>query len=238
MPGCPGVVPVHMSQKSRSVCRQTRLLMGLAILVLGVALACAAAAPEAMPAPAVTDVPPMAVPTFTAVPDTPTAPPPAPTLIPTGAPVSPTPKGESLIQLEDPLDEPEFYCVDVVGFRDSLKLDRALQAHTCKPGAEDELFSFNQPSSGQIYMAAYDLCVEAGEGRLYLKPYSQGARQRFTHEAGGSIRPEGTDLCLAVEEGSGQQAGGRRHIRRDLLLAPCAGAEPGRSRWLLPGRRP
>ena len=208
MPGCPGVVPVHMSQKSRSVCRQTRLLMGLAILVLGVALACAAAAPEAPPAPAVTDVPPMAVPTFTAVPDTPTAPPPAPTLIPTGAPVGPTPTGESLIQLEDPLDEPEFYCVDVVGFRDSLKLDRALQAHTCKPGAEDELFSLNQPSSGQIYMAAYDLCVEAGEGRLYLKPCSPGSAAAL-HPRGRRLHPPGGNRPLPGG-GRGERPAGRR----------------------------
>ena len=37
-----------------------------------------------------------------------------------------------LIRLQDPLDEPEYYCVDVPGAGSSLNLQGALQAHTCK----------------------------------------------------------------------------------------------------------
>lgn len=59
----------------------------------------------------------------------------------------------SLIQLVDPLDEPEFYCVDVPGFQDNLRTDRPLQAHTCKPGAADELFVANQPGDGAVFDA-------------------------------------------------------------------------------------
>jgi len=52
-----------------------------------------------------------------------------------------------LIQLQNPLDEPEFYCVDVPGAGLSLNLQSALQAHTCKlTAAEDETFTFNYPS--------------------------------------------------------------------------------------------
>ena len=61
-----------------------------------------------------------------------------------------------LIQLQNPLDEPEFYCVDVPGAGLSLNLQSALQAHTCKlTAAEDETFTFNYPSVGQIYMEAF-----------------------------------------------------------------------------------
>ena len=83
---------------------------------------------------------------------------------------STSPEHDTLLQLIDPLDEPEFYCVDVPGFRDSLQTDRPLQAHTCKPGADDELFLFNRPADGQISMPAYDLCMEA-EGDLVLYPF-------------------------------------------------------------------
>lgn len=76
--------------------------------------------------------------------------------------------------LEDPLDEPEFYCVDVAGFGANLNLNGPLQAHICKP----------------------------------------------------------------VAGGEGQPAGGRSHLRRDLLLAPCADVAPSLSRWVFPGLSP
>jgi len=80
------------------------------------------------------------------------------------------------IRLIDPLDEPEYYCVDVPGAGRGVRLESALQAHTCKPiaTAADELFTRNHPNDGQIYMEAYDLCVEAegmhgiSESNLYF----------------------------------------------------------------------
>ena len=144
----------------------------------------------------------------------------------------------SLIQLADPLDEPEFYCVDVPGFRDSLRTDRPLQAHTCKPGADDELFVFNRPAAGQLYMEIYDLCVEAEGDLAYTRNCTAAAAQRFTHTPNGEIRTETGDMCLAVASGSGEPAGGQSHVRRNLRLMPCAEVEPSRSRWLFPGTTP
>ncbi len=48
----------------------------------------------------------------------------------------------ALLRTVAPLDEPRGYCVDIAGFRESLRLDDPLQAHTCKYGAphEDQLF--------------------------------------------------------------------------------------------------
>ena len=45
----------------------------------------------------------------------------------------------------------------------AVRLNSPLQAHTWKRlGTDaDELFAFNQPADGQIYMEAYDLCAEA-----------------------------------------------------------------------------
>jgi hypothetical protein len=229
----------------KSLCAKAGLLpllgLILASLASGVTSACGDAAPEpiATPVPVLTPVTmetpvPGLMPFQVATPISIITPLPA---LATAMPAVAEP-AESLIRLVDPLDEPEFYCVDVVGFRDSLKLDRPLQAHTCKPGAEDELFSFNELFPGQIYMRAYDLCVEAGDKLLYLEPCAQSPLQRFSHATDGSIQPAGGQLCLAVAGDSGERAGGRSHLRRDLRLSPCGEVEPARLRWLLPGPRP
>lgn len=144
----------------------------------------------------------------------------------------------SLIQLVAPLDEPEFYCVDVPGFRDSLRTDRPLQAHTCKPGAADELFIAHQPWGGQFLMPAYGLCMEAEEGLIYTRPCTNSRSQRFTHQDDLTVRTFEGDLCLAVAGGSGEPAGGRSHLRRDLGLLPCEEAAAELREWVLPGERP
>ena len=231
----------------------------IAALAICVALACTGSAEplgdrSAVPPPTgvttaedATSTPgPTVVPSPTDVPADALTPTPRPTLTPaptptaTPAPEAPgnAPQPESLIKLADPLDEPEFYCVDVVGHRSGVRLDRALHAHTCKPGAEDELFVFDTPDAGQLYMRAYDLCLEARDNLVYLEPCPGSAMQRFDFGEDGTLRPEGTDLCLAVEAGSGQQAGGVSHVRRDLLLVPCNSVEASLSRWTMPGPSP
>ena len=150
----------------------------------------------------------------------------------------PTPSAESLIMLQDPLDEPEFYCVDVAGFGSNLNLNAPLQAHTCKPGADDELFIFNHPGPGQFFMDAYDVCLEAGDGVLYVKACSDSEKQRFELSSDGTLRLQDSDQCVAVQSGEGQPAGGRSHVRRDLLLQDCADVEQSLSRWVLPGPSP
>lgn len=145
---------------------------------------------------------------------------------------------EGLVELLDPLDEPERYCVDVPGFGRRLNLDAPLMAHTCKPGAPDELFTPNHPESGQLYMQAYDLCVVAGSDRpgsvVRLEPCGSGQFQRFVFEGDGRIRLAETELCLAVAPGQGTPTGGPSHLRRDLSLEACADAEPSLSRWRIP----
>jgi len=165
-------------------------------------------------------------------------------------PTSSSPSGQTsselaytagLIQLQNPLDEPEFYCVDVPGAGLSLNLQSALQAHTCKlTAAEDETFTFNYPSVGQIYMEAYQLCVEADSvaagAELRLQECADQPRQRFEyrdglirlHDAGAGT------LCLAIAPGAGTPTGGPSHLRRDLALQPCGEVEAALSEWEIP----
>ncbi len=147
-------------------------------------------------------------------------------------------QAEGLIELVDPLDEPERYCVDVPGWGSRLNLNAALMAHTCKPGAADELFTINQPAAGQLYMRAYDRCATAESDQagaeLFLKPCGSSPLQRFTFASGGKIRLASGSVCLAVAEGSGQPTGGPSHLRRDLTLESCESVEESRSDWKLP----
>jgi hypothetical protein len=148
------------------------------------------------------------------------------------------PDGETLIQLIDPLDELEFYCVDVRGFGSSLQTDRPLQAHTCKPGGEDELFVVNHPGDGQLFMPAYELCLEADGDVVFVRACSDASVQRFKIGSDGTVRTGDGQLCLAVAPGEGERAGGISHLRRDLLLVGCAEGQRHLARWILPGKNP
>ena len=164
-------------------------------------------------------------------------------LTPTGAPTSDAPTSAgigldpataaaTLVHLVDPLDEPEYYCVDVPGFGASLNLGAPLTAHTCKPGADDEMFAVDRPAPGNLYMPAYDLCVEAdgtnAPAQLHLRACSGSAMQRFAFDSDGALVLSGTGLCMAVSPGAGEPTGGPSHLRRDLLMVACgeAGSPP------------
>ncbi len=148
------------------------------------------------------------------------------------------PATAGLIQLRDPLDEPEFYCVDVPGFGRSLNLEGALTAHTCKPGADDEMFILNSPSPGLISMPAYNLCVEAsgtGPGSaVQLASCADLPLQQFQYAADGRIRlvaDSSQELCLTVAPEAGEPTGGPSHLRRRLTLEACDETDPARSSW-------
>lgn len=145
---------------------------------------------------------------------------------------------EGLVRLIDPLDEPEHYCLDVPGWGRRLNLDAPLMAHTCKPGAADELFEADRPNPGQLYMRAYDRCVEAGSSEpraeVFTRACSSSGRQRFKFETDGRIRLSGSDLCLTVAAGRGTPTGGPSHLRRDLSLQPCGAGGTPLSVWAPP----
>ena len=169
------------------------------------------------------------------------APTPASAPVSTAVPTQATVKVDSVfIQLTDPLDEPQFYCLDVPGAGAAVRLQSALQAHTCKQlnTAADELFTLDHPGDGQIYMEAYDLCAEAtgttAGALVYLQSCSDSPNQRFAIED-GSVRLANsgeTGICLAVDPGDGIPTGGPSHLRRDLTLEDCVTTDPSRSQWI------
>ena len=143
-----------------------------------------------------------------------------------------------LIQLPDPLDEPEYYCIDVPGFNRSLNVQADLMAHTCKPGADDEMFLMDAPAPGQISMPAYTLCMEArgteAGAPVHLAECSATPLQKFQYTDDAQIRLDNGDaggLCLTVASGPGTPTGGPSHLRRDLMLEACDQVEAARSRW-------
>ena len=147
-------------------------------------------------------------------------------------------QAEGLIELVDRLDEPEGYCVDVPGWGNRLNLNAALMAHTCKPGAADELFVIDRPAAGQLYMPAYDRCVAAESDQagaeVFLKPCDATPLQRFSFDGEGKIRLVKGKNCLAVDSRAGQPTGGPSHLRRDLRLESCDSVKASHSSWKLP----
>ena len=211
------------------------IVVTLAVIALA---ACGASDPDQESAPA-RDAGSLATPTAapptidSPTPDVPTAP---------GIGLDPATAAETLVQLVDPLDEPEYYCVDVPGFGASLNLGSALTAHTCKPGADDEMFAVDRPGPGNLYMPAYDLCLEAdgteAPAQLYLRVCYDGALQQFAFDSDGALVLSGAGLCMAVSAGAGEPTGGPSHLRRDLVLVDCGAAEPALKQWTFPGRSP
>lgn len=130
------------------------------------------------------------------------------------------------IRLVDPLDEPEFYCLDLSGWGDHVKLDDPLQAHTCKTrGASDQMFAIKD---GKILVGETGRCLQvavssgkalAGSAILARK-CSDSAMQAFTLEDDGRISVTGSDLCIAAGDES-TDASGPSHVWRVLSAERC-----------------
>ena len=97
------------------------------------------------------------------------------------------------IELADPLDESQLYCVDVPGAGTAVMLNSPLQAHPWKRlvTAADEPFAFNHPADGQIYTDNYGSLRPArrtrwGNGRVYvtLAAWLDSQNQLFQLEGG------------------------------------------------------
>lgn len=147
-----------------------------------------------------------------------------------------------LLRTAYPLDEPRGYCIDVAGFRATLRLDDPLQAHTCKYGTplEDQLFE--AAAGGRIRAAEYGRCLTAAAlepgAPLLLQACGSARTQRFAFEA-GLLRPEArTDLCVSVPREAGEPTGTAPLItplyrRQDLKLERCDADDAARQtfRW-------
>lgn len=144
-----------------------------------------------------------------------------------------------MIRLVDPLDEPEFYCVDIPGFRQNVRLEAPLMAHTLKRfGSGDEMWTMDYPNEGQIFATEYGLCIEAAStvpgAALLLKEPSDSPLQRFRFNKDGTITlADHPSLGFAVAEGKGSKAGGPSHLRRDMSLKTINETDATLTRWKL-----
>ena len=194
-----------------------------------------AATPIPTESPIPTPTPTTLRPASTQVPFTPTSSPPT-TLQQAESPALSAP---GLLRLEDFLDDPLGYCVDVAGFGANLRLDAPLQAHTCKPGSDDQLFS--QRGDDGIRLERHDRCLSAsvattGSGVVSVPCEADAADQNFGLDGDGRVQlltGDGSALCLGVAGGAGEPAGGRNHLRRDLALYRCDEVDRSLITWEL-----
>ena len=149
-----------------------------------------------------------------------------------------------LLRLRDDLDDPLGYCIDVRGFGAGIRLDADLQAHSCKSGSpDDQSFVITGDSpNGRILLVEYDVCLAAPDptpgASILLRPCDDpSVSQEFALLSDGKLRllagpdPSPMALCVGVADGSGEPAGGRNHLRRDLILQDCEDAAPALTAW-------
>lgn len=138
---------------------------------------------------------------------------------------------QGLLRLANDLDDPQGYCVDVTGFGANIRLDAPLQAHTCKGRSDDQMFEVLE--GGGIRLIAFGRCLGAreavsGSAVSAVECNPDAEAQGFQMDTAGMLAlasPDGYALCLGVAAGSGEPAGGRNHLRRDLMLYRCDEAE-------------
>lgn len=197
--------------------------------------------PTSQPPPtaAVDTTPPLAANT-----PTPVAPTPTPIPQPASHDSQATAPLRFLIRLQNDLDDPSGYCIDVRGFGAGIRLDTDLQAHSCKSSvADDQAFVLRGGSQkNSIVLVDYDVCLAVADpepgASILLAPCDDAAvSQRFQWLGDGRLRllaeqdASRPELCVGVAGGAGEPAGGRNHLRRDLLLRDCNEAESRLITW-------
>ena len=208
------------------------------------ALPAATDLPTATPMPAATELP-AATPLPTAT-DLPTL-----TASPTAAPIvvartdEPTPI-YGMIRLAAALDGPQHYCIDVPGHSGGVRLDAPLQAHTCKPGADDQTFqiALGYYEYSELRMPAYErdsgrcLAVTDSDDRPVIAAACHSRDEnrfwvdRIRREGRLSVKAKAfRERCIEVA-GGGEPAGGRNHLRRDLRVYDCAAADLSLITWI------
>ncbi|WP_372742757.1 RICIN domain-containing protein [Neptunomonas sp.] len=146
------------------------------------------------------------------------------------------PEGD-FIRLVDALDEPEFYCFDLAGWGDHLKLNDPLQTHTCKDAdqATDQMFYFEDK---HLKIVGYDRCVQAaGSGASTLAGSAVLARecsdndlQELKMDAAGKVHVGDGPFCIAAGPDS-TDASGPSHVWRTLSVVRCDSTDDSLSTW-------
>ena len=146
------------------------------------------------------------------------------------------------------LDEARGYCLDIAGEGQSLRLDDALQAHTCKYGALLDDQRFERTAAGAIRATMYDRCLAAASlepgARLLVRPCASVPAQLWSMAWGRLSPASRPDLCVSLAGDKGTPAGTPMLLspvyhRRDVGLDRCSDALEGNQsfRWSSPGER-
>ena len=137
-----------------------------------------------------------------------------------------------------PLDEARGYCLDIPGHMAGVRLERPLQAHTCKHGIwnQDGRFDANDLENGVLRMPQYDLCLHADDNSigasLILAECTQAELQTWTLQDSGEIALEAVpELCISIEDGPGRDAGGPQYLMKGVGLDTCAQHASDRQQW-------
>ena len=140
------------------------------------------------------------------------------------------------VRLIAPLDEPEFYCLDLAGWGDHLQLDDPLQTHTCKiKGRGDQMFFFED---NRLKVAGFDRCVQvAGSSGVTLagssviaRPCSDNPLQELSMDDDGYIHIGDSNYCLGTGSES-TEAAGPSHMWRTLIAVQCGTTPVDRVTW-------
>ena len=207
--------------------------------------------PTATPFPVATDLPAATnLPTASPLPNNTYSPAAAELLTPTASPTAaptPAPGLVGLLRLTAALDDPQHYCIDVPGHSNGVQLDAPLQAHTCKPGADDQLFELGRSDEySTLRMPAYAqdggpcLAVMGDAPSPAILVPCHGRDETLFSVAqlrnGGRLSVKAASFrerCIGIATGAGEPAGGRNHLRRNLTLYDCAAADPALITWEL-----
>jgi triacylglycerol lipase len=146
------------------------------------------------------------------------------------------------------MDDARGYCLDIPGEGQTLRLDGALQLHTCKYGGPLDDQRFERTAAGSIRASRYDRCLEAASlqpgAQLRLGPCGSAPAQQWAM-AWGRVSPASRpDLCLSAAGEKGQPAGTPVLIspvyhRRDAVLDRCEDSREANQsfRWSSPEER-
>ncbi|MEO9276117.1 RICIN domain-containing protein [Marinomonas sp. 5E14-1] len=139
------------------------------------------------------------------------------------------------LKLVDELDESEFYCLDVSGWGNHLKIEDPLQVHTCKPGSSDQQFVVD---GSTLKMPEYDRCLAASASgdkalpgsAVMVRECDGSPMQKFELTSSGQIVMNGSDLCVAAGTES-LEASGPSHLWRVASLQYCENFEAKLITW-------
>ena len=151
-----------------------------------------------------------------------------------------------MIRLAAALDDPQHYYIDVQGHSGGVRLNAPLQAHTCKPGADDQTFqiALGYYEYSELRMPAYERdssrCLAVTDfndspviaAACHSRDESWFSVDRIRREGRLSVKAF-REHCIGVAAGTGDPAGGRNHLRRDLTLYDCAATDPELITWEL-----